>query len=172
MSTIVQMPVRVNPPPADIGEIISPGCAFFEIATPANGARMTMSSRVGLDAAATWRSATAICCCEYAIRALSDVDLGLRRVDFGPADDLLLHQLVAGGCIACSPRAAAPRPRQQPCAPCSAAPRDSASAARICESSSRARTWPFVTALPSSTNTSMTLPVTFDETVARRRAVT
>ena len=32
MSTIVQMPVRVKPPPADTGEIISPGCASFEIA--------------------------------------------------------------------------------------------------------------------------------------------
>ena len=41
MSTIVQMPVRVNPPPADTGETISPGCASFEIATPLNGARMT-----------------------------------------------------------------------------------------------------------------------------------
>ena len=29
MSTIVQMPVRVKPPPADTGEIISPGCASF-----------------------------------------------------------------------------------------------------------------------------------------------
>ena len=37
MSTIVQMPVRVKPPPADTGEIISPGCASFEIATPLNG---------------------------------------------------------------------------------------------------------------------------------------
>ena len=40
------------------------------------------------------------------------------------------------------------------------------------ESSSRASTWPSRTAMPSSTFTSMTLPVIFDETVARRRAVT
>ena len=39
MSTIVPMPVRVKPPPADTGEIISPGCASFEMATPSNGAR-------------------------------------------------------------------------------------------------------------------------------------
>ena len=38
MSTMVQMPVRVKLPPADIGEIISPGCAFFEVTIPANGA--------------------------------------------------------------------------------------------------------------------------------------
>ena len=44
MSTIVQIPVRVKPPPAETGEIISPGCASFEIATPLNGARMTVSS--------------------------------------------------------------------------------------------------------------------------------
>ena len=47
-----------------------------------------------------------------------------------------------------------------------------ARAARTCESSKRARTCPFLTALPSSTKTSRTLPVTFDDTVARRRAVT
>ena len=44
MSTIVAMPVRVKPPPADIGEIISPACAFFETTTPPNGARITASS--------------------------------------------------------------------------------------------------------------------------------
>ena len=45
---MVPMPVRVNPPPADTGEIISPGCASFEITTPLNGARTTMSVRFGL----------------------------------------------------------------------------------------------------------------------------
>ena len=44
MSTIVQMPVRVKPPPAEMGEIISPGCAFLDVTMPANGARMTVSS--------------------------------------------------------------------------------------------------------------------------------
>mgnify|MGYP003693886233 CR=1 FL=1 len=48
MSTIVQMPVRVKPPPADTGETISPGCASFEIAMPLNGARMIVLSRFGL----------------------------------------------------------------------------------------------------------------------------
>ena len=45
MSTMVQMPVRVKPPPAETGDTISPGCASFEIATPLNGARMTVLSR-------------------------------------------------------------------------------------------------------------------------------
>ena len=44
--------------------------------------------------------------------------------------------------------------------------------ARTCASSSRASTWPSFTAMPSSTLTSITLPVIFDDTVARRRAVT
>ena len=48
MSTIVQMPVRVKPPPAETGEIISPGCASFEIATPSNGARTDHVGEVGL----------------------------------------------------------------------------------------------------------------------------
>ena len=44
MSTMVQMPVRVKPPPAETGDTISPGCASLEMATPLNGARMTVSS--------------------------------------------------------------------------------------------------------------------------------
>ena len=34
---MVHIPVRVNPPPAEIGEIISPGCAFLVTTTPATG---------------------------------------------------------------------------------------------------------------------------------------
>ncbi len=70
MSTIVQMPVRVKPPPADTGEIISPGCASFEIATPENGARMTVSSDL-VRRSATWRSATVTCSRDSSRRALS-----------------------------------------------------------------------------------------------------
>ena len=60
MSTMVQMPVRVKPPPADTGEIISPGCASLEMAMPSNGARTTMSVR------SVWRAltcASATCTC-------------------------------------------------------------------------------------------------------------
>ena len=39
-------------------------------------------------------------------------------------------------------------------------------------SSNRAKTWPSFTFMPSSISTSMTLPVTLEETVAARRAVT
>ena len=44
MSTIVPIPVRVKPPPAETGDTISPGCAFFDVATPSNGARINVSS--------------------------------------------------------------------------------------------------------------------------------
>ena len=57
MSTIVPMPVRVKPPPADTGEIISPGWASLVVTTPSNGARMIMSSSCCCHMA-TWRSAT------------------------------------------------------------------------------------------------------------------
>jgi len=40
MSTMVQMPVRVKPPPAEPGDTISPVCAFFTVTTPAKGAVM------------------------------------------------------------------------------------------------------------------------------------
>ena len=49
MSTIVQMPVRVKPPPAEIGEIISPGWALRSTTTPPKGARiLCLSSTVAL----------------------------------------------------------------------------------------------------------------------------
>ena len=39
MSTIVPIPVRVKPPPAESGETISPTWAALAITTPVNGAR-------------------------------------------------------------------------------------------------------------------------------------
>ena len=72
MSTIVQMPVRVKPPPAETGDTISPGCASFEIATPLNGARMTVLSR-SVCCSAICRSATATC--------------SLRRLDRAPSTE-------------------------------------------------------------------------------------
>ena len=59
---MVQMPVRVKPPPADSGEIISPGCALRSTTTPANGARIrclpsTSPERCASSrAAASWAS--------------------------------------------------------------------------------------------------------------------
>ena len=60
MSTIVATPVRVKPPPADTGEIISPGCASLEMATPSNGAAAgTMPTESRTDDAASSTAATA-----------------------------------------------------------------------------------------------------------------
>ena len=71
MSTIVQMPVRVKPPPADMGEIISPGCAFLTVTMPVKGARMIVSS-ICCSQEATCFSATvtsACCCSNLALKA-------------------------------------------------------------------------------------------------------
>jgi hypothetical protein len=70
MSTIVQIPVRVKPPPAETGEIISPGWASFEIAIPSNGARTTMSDK-SVCRASTCALATLICSRAGAILAFT-----------------------------------------------------------------------------------------------------
>ena len=82
MSTIVQMPVRVKPPPADTGETISPGCASFEIAMPLNGARMTVLSRL-VRSTSICRSATRTCSRAACDARLERIDLGPRGVDVG-----------------------------------------------------------------------------------------
>jgi hypothetical protein len=170
MSTIVQMPVRVKPPPAETGDTISPGCASFEIATPENGARITMSS-MAVCCRATCCSATAICSRSEATRATRA---------FTSAFALSISAAVTRPSFArrsrraCTRRASSRRTSASGTArrAASSCARASASAARIVESSRRASTWPSRTLMPSSTFTSTTLPVTFDETVARRRAVT
>ncbi len=45
MSTMVAMPVRVKPPPAETGDTIAPTCASFDTTTPAKGARTVQLSR-------------------------------------------------------------------------------------------------------------------------------
>ena len=94
MSTMVPMPVRVKPPPADTGEIISPGCASFEITTPPNGARTTMSVRfvccrlhLALGDADLLRRCSAI-------RAFSEAHVRLRLVELGLADHAFLEELL------------------------------------------------------------------------------
>ena len=61
----------MNPPPAEMGEIISPGWAFFEVTIPAKGARMTVSSFCCFQIE-TVRSATVTsvaCCASLALNA-------------------------------------------------------------------------------------------------------
>ena len=93
MSTIVQMPVRVKPPPADTGEIISPGCASFEIAMPSNGARTTMSAR-SVRRALTLRLRDLDLLLRHRDPRLERFDLGIGRIELGAGDDLVLHQLL------------------------------------------------------------------------------
>ena len=170
MSTMVQMPVRVKPPPADTGDTISPGWASFEIATPENGARITMSSSA-VRCSATCCSATRICSRSAAMRAVSDSTSAF-AVSISAA---VTSPSEASRCRrACTRRASSSRTSTSGMAWRDASSWASASAsdARMVESSRRASTWPARTAMPSSTFTSITLPVTFDDTVARRRAVT
>ncbi len=70
MSTMVPMPVRVKPPPAEMGEIISPGCAALVTTTPAKGARITVLS-ICTWATSTDSCATLICSPVLARRARS-----------------------------------------------------------------------------------------------------
>jgi len=170
MSTIVEMPVLVKPPPADIGEIISPGCAFFEIATPANGARISMSARFCLSRS-TDRSAARTCSTCAAWRASStptsastESQSDCAAIPLARRSRMRCLRIVAS--LSCAAISTVTR--------CAAASCASASA-RLCavwRSSRRARTCPFSTFIPSSTSTSTTFPVTFDDTVASRRAVT
>ena len=170
MSTIVQMPVRVNPPPADTGDTISPGCASLVIATPLNGARMTVSSML-VCSSATCCSATLTCSRSAAMRASIESNSALARSSSACVTTLSFKS----DCMRPSVNFASARrtsfsfTARMLAACCALA---SASAARAVESSSRASTSPCLTAFPSSTFTSTTLPVIFDDTVARRRAVT
>ena len=93
MSTIVPMPERVKPPPADTGEIISPGCASFEIATPSNGARTVMSAR-SVRCWFTRLSRHLHLLLGKRDPRLDRLHLRPRRVQLGPPDHLLLEQLL------------------------------------------------------------------------------
>jgi hypothetical protein len=169
MSTTVPMPVRVKPPPAEMGEIISPGCASLVVTTPSNGARMTMSS-ICCCHKATWRSPVVMSssCCRQARRsdlALdSAVQVGLRR-------DVLFGQLGFAreflvGLFELRPGFFQRRRAESNWAWATSR------LVRMLESSSRATTWLFLDLHALLDSTSMTLPVTLDETVACRRAVT
>jgi hypothetical protein len=167
---MVEMPVRVKPPPADTGDTISPGCASLDSATPLNGARMTVLSK-SVCCTAICRSATATCCCAAWIRASTEstsawawsTSAWVDRLSFTSCSRRFSVSLASAARTSLSRTA-----RRAASAWAFASSR----AASGWASSSRARTWPSRTAMPSSTFTSITLPVTFEETVARRRAVT
>ncbi len=171
MSTIVQMPVRVKPPPAETGDTISPGCASLVIAMPLNGARMIVLSRSSARSS-TCRSATLTCSRERGDARVDRIDFRLGRVELRLRDDAVFEQRGHAAerdlrfgepdFVLLHVAAAPPRPAPWP-----------APARRAASSRPAARApGPRVTAMPSSTLTSITLPVIFEEMVARRRAVT
>ena len=170
MSTIVEMPVRVKPPPAETGDTISPGWASFDSATPLNGARMMVLSS-SVCCSSICRSVTATCCCAAWIRASTESTSACAW-----STSACVARLLRTSCrrrcsvsLASASRTSLSRTARRAASAWAFA---SSRAARGWASSRRARIWPSRTAMPSSTLTSITLPVTFEDTVARRRAVT
>ena len=170
MSTSVAMPVRVKPPPAEMGDTISPRCASFETTTPANGARTMQLSRS---------------CFAIAILASDAPTCSRARVTRALKLSTVVRT-VSSCCSAMSPRlkrsslrlssrsALARLTRRSPSAAAVASRSATAEASRTLasESSRRARICPASTRLPSSAKISLTRAVIFAATVARRRGVT
>ncbi len=170
MSTSVPMPVRVKPPPAEFGEIISPGWASLVVITPEKGARMTVSS-TSWRRAATSRAATSTCWRPSARRAANES----ASASAASTSFWLLAPPPNSRCCRCRVMVACRRrtsfSSRARCA-CTSWASASASAAPWVLASRRASSCPSRTSIPSSISTSATLPVTFEETVAWRRAVT
>ena len=79
MSTMVQIPVRVKPPPAT-GATISPGCAAVAVTTPEKGARTMVSSRLRWETSSPARATRTWACCTGELGA-GVVETGARIVD-------------------------------------------------------------------------------------------
>ena len=161
MSTMVQTPVRMKPPPALTGEIIPPDWASVETATPLNGARMTVSSRAGpshVDLALGHDQLLALVGDPRPER----VRLGLRHVEIRLSDPALVQQPalaieVETDVLVAHIELGQGAPRR---------PNWTSASARYERSvvlSSRARTEPSVTVIPSSTSTSTIRPVTLED---------
>ena len=170
MSTMVQMPVRVKPPPAT-GATISPGWAAVAVTTPANGARTTVSSSL--------RRNTSTVAWADARLALGKGEVLARRVkDAGRSSSTISSLSQPAGTPRCCDRTSTRSRQRRPAATRMPAWADAAcaiawaSAALALESSIVAITWPASTCWPSSIITSATLPATLAETVASRRATT
>ena len=88
------------------------------------------------------RSATSICCCAYGDPAFSESTSACGRVELGLADDLLFHQALPSLESQLALHAAGPRPPPHAFATPPAALPQTASAARVWASSSRARICP------------------------------
>ena len=166
MSTIVAMPVRVKPPPADIGETVSPGCASFEITTPANGARTSRSSS-GCWLSATWLRETPTSAFAAASRACSAATSACDESTTLCATSLRSTRLRLRSSVrwaSASRTWISFRLRRAASRPLSA----TSYSARPVDRSSLASTCPSLTSAPSSNSTSETRPVTLELTVASR----
>ena len=131
MSTMVQIPVRVKPPPADTGETISPGCASFEIATPLKGARMIVLSRWSAELDLSfgdvhllaqradarvdrvdippWQRSRSACVTTPSLRSV--VMRAERQLRLGEADLVLAHRPMRAACLRFGQRQRRPRRR-------------------------------------------------------------
>ncbi len=164
------MPVRVNPPPAEIGETISPRCASFETTMPSKGER-TVQLSTSCWATPMRASAARVCSLVRAIfeRKLSAVVRAASRAW------TLLTPAARSDSARFHSRSALPSWTSRSASAAAVASRSvlaEASDALGWEQSSSASTCPLLTCRPSSANICSTRPVTFAATVARRRGVT
>jgi len=170
ISTMVPMPVRVNPPPAETGEIISPGCADLLITTPVNGARITRSSSASC-ATATRCRVTSMVRAAANERACRVSASACKRSSCASLSRLSAARVVARASARCA----------WPSCVASSAARACCSRTWLCTrancawavlSSRRAIICPCSTRMPSSIITCTILPVVLELTVAAWRATT
>ena len=164
------MPVRVKPPPAETGEIISPGWAALAMTTPAKGARISMSSKSCRCTAkarsattASWRSRCSRAATASTAKRLRSKSAWLTK------KRLANPSLRAKSSCACLSSTSTSSRVRRAASSCDSASRNSVLGML---SSNRANSCPAATCTPSSINTSTTLPVALLLTVACRRATT
>jgi len=162
------MPVRVNPPPAETGETISPTWASFETAMPAKGARMVQLSTLLLFRGAGFRG-------KNLLPGQLDLSPEAVRGGGGGIEGLLgLHTFLDE--LLCAVKlisALRSWTWKSVIAACKASPIGfgGVQSAAVSESSSVARSWFSLRRVPSSKKTPVTRPVILAAMVARRRGV-
>ena len=169
MSTSVPMPVRIEPPPPEIGEIISPGCAAFATITPVNGARITVLSTPSAEISTPSR-ATLTDRSRLIRRAARESRSAIAASNADAATSFFAARSFWRASVRSASTSCARASASCDCAEASC-DCDSSRCAPASDGSRRARISPSTTCWPSSINTSLTLPVIFDDTVAMRRAV-
>ena len=164
------MPVRVKPPPAEIGDTISPTCASLETTMPVNGERTVQLSR---SCCATRILSSAACVCS-SVREIFARKLSA-AVRARSSACVLLTPCFSNACVRRSSRSAFSSCTCRSFRAADVASRSALaefSRTRASESSSTASTSPSRTCSPSSAIICVTRPVIFAAIVARRRGVT